>query len=268
VGKPDHFSALFLIAIRLEVIRKKFRPATTILPRMLSTAPHLHTRRPSPTTIEYTVSTKPTLTLPLRLILLATFLVRLVLGFSTILLLYCKWHLSTYSTSPPPPSPPPIAPPLFTSEFIWYAIDTIHFSALGALFTSLAAQIPTLLLLPISGLMAYSTIRRIHTAESLLVLRGLGIQTSTSSTTYLGTASTRFIPTEKIQDILVNEAFRGFEVRYYLVVVVEGEDEVVVVFPRLLPGRAIVERVWRGARGCLYEPENREGVEKEGYVGR
>jgi len=116
--------------------------------------------------------------------------------------------------------------------------------------------------------MAYGTIRRVHTAESLLVLRGLGIQTSTSSTTYLGTASTRFIPTEKIQDILVNEAFRGFEVRYYLVVVVEGEDEVVVVFPRLLPGRAIVERVWRGARGCLYETEKREVVEKEGDVGR
>ena len=84
----------------------------------------------------------------------------------------------------------------------------------------------------------------------------------------MGTASTRFIPTEKIQDILVNEAFRGFEVRYYLVVVVEGEDEVVVVFPRLLPGRVIVERVWRGVRGCLYEPEKREGVEKEGDVGR
>lgn len=105
-------------------------------------------------------------------------------------------------------------------------------------------------------------------SESLLVLRGLGIQTSTPSTTYLGTASTRFIPTEKIQDILVNEAFRGFEVRYYLVVVVEGEDEVVVVFPRLLPGRAIVERVWRGARGCLYEPEKRGVVEREGDVGR
>lgn len=93
-----------------------------------------------------------------------------------------------------------------------------------------------------------------HTTESLLVLRGLGIQTSTSSNTYLGSATTRFIPTEKIQDIFVNEAFRGFEVRYYLVVVVAGEDDVVVVFPRLLPRRHIVEKVWRGARACLYEP--------------
>ncbi|EHK26593.1 putative GPI-15 component of glycosylphosphatidylinositol-N-acetylglucosaminyl transferase complex, partial [Trichoderma virens Gv29-8] len=89
--------------------------------------------------------------------------------------------------------------------------------------------------------------------ESLLVLRGLGVQTSESPGTYLAGAATRFIPTEKIQDILVNEAFRGFEVRYYLVVVVEGEEDVVVVFPGLLPKRKIVETVWRGVRECLYE---------------
>jgi len=69
------------------------------------------------------------------------------------------------------------------------------------------------------------------TEESLLVLRGLGIQTSTSSTTYLSTSTTRFIPTNQIQDIFIHEAFKGFEVRFYLAVVVEGEGEVVVVFP-------------------------------------
>lgn len=31
----------------------------------------------------------------------------------------------------------------------------------------------------------------------------------------------------------------------------EGEKDVVVVFPRLLPGRRVVETVWRGARGAL-----------------
>lgn len=117
-------------------------------------------------------------------------------------------------------------------------------------------------------MVAYGIVLRIHTSESLLVLRGLGIQTSTSSTTYLGTASTRFIPTEKIQDILVNEAFRRFEVRYYLIVVVQGEDEVVVVFPKLLPSRDIVERVWRGARRCLYEPEKGAGLGKDGEITR
>ncbi|KAF4584446.1 phosphatidylinositol N-acetylglucosaminyltransferase [Ophiocordyceps camponoti-floridani] len=92
-----------------------------------------------------------------------------------------------------------------------------------------------------------------HARESLLVLRGLGVQTTEQSSSYLTRPATRFIPTEKIQDIFINEAFRGFQVRYYLVVVVEAEPDVVVVFPGLLPPRHIVEAVWRGTRECLYE---------------
>ena len=34
-----------------------------------------------------------------------------------------------------------------------------------------------------------------------------------------------------IQDIFIHEAFKGFEVRFYLAIVVEGEEDVVVVFP-------------------------------------
>lgn len=63
------------------------------------------------------------------------------------------------------------------------------------------------------------------------MLRTLGIQTSTTSSTYLSTSTMRFIPTSQIQDIFIHEAFKGFEIRYYLAVVVEGEPEVVVVFP-------------------------------------
>lgn len=36
-------------------------------------------------------------------------------------------------------------------------------------------------------------------------------------------------------------------------IVVEGEENVVVVFPKLLPRRKTLEVVWRGARGCLWE---------------
>lgn len=67
--------------------------------------------------------------------------------------------------------------------------------------------------------------------ESLLVIRGLGVQTSTSSSMYWSSATTRFIPTTQIQDIVIHEAFKGFEVRFYLAIIVEGEPEVVVVFP-------------------------------------
>lgn len=70
--------------------------------------------------------------------------------------------------------------------------------------------------------------------------------------------STRFIPTSQIQDIFIHEAFRGFEVRFYLAVVVEGEAEAVVVFPRLLPRRLALEKVWRGARQVLWSSEDSE----------
>jgi len=58
-----------------------------------------------------------------------------------------------------------------------------------------------------------------------------------------------------IQDIFIHEAFKGFEVKFYLAIVVKGEEDVVVVFPVLLPRRAILEEVWRGARNCLWERE-------------
>ena len=123
--------------------------------------------------------------------------------------------------------------------------------------------VPVTILIPVSLLILYPLTLRLSTTESLLVLRGLGLQTTTSSPSYLSTPTTRFIPMEKIQDVFVNEAFRGFEVRYLLVVVVEGEEELVVVFPRLLPGRKIVEVVWRGVRGCL-EPGRGKGKGERG----
>lgn len=73
--------------------------------------------------------------------------------------------------------------------------------------------------------------RRSYKEETLLVVRGLGVQTSTSSSSYLLTSTTRFIPTTAIQDIFIHEAFIGFTVRYYLSIVVENEAQVVVVFP-------------------------------------
>ena len=78
------------------------------------------------------------------------------------------------------------------------------------------------------------------TEESLLVLQGLGVQTSTSSSFFLLSPTTTFIPTTQIQDIVINEAFKGFEVRFYLAIIVIGAPEVVVVFPvRVFTGDCI-----------------------------
>lgn len=351
---------------------------------MLTTAPHLHVRRPSPTTAEFTVTTCPPLTLSVRLLLGILFLVRVLLGLSVLLLLHSSWtvvpqhqhqHHAYYgrgggggsstgaiggqhhqqlllqsfpnataamdddsvvdavdavaTTATATPSSvheynnyhghqrqqqqhqyetihptarddetaavvAVVAPPaevpetqqvvmlqrpdtLWTIAWAPYLLQEIHASPPGQLITTLAQRtLPPSLVFPLCLLLLYLTTQRIHTTESLLVLRGLGIQTSSTGGNYLhhwpfeGGKKTRFIPTEKIRDVLINEAFRGFGVRYYLVVVVDGEEDVVVVFPSLLPRRAVVETVWRGVRGCLWEPQDGVGMASggNGVIGR
>ncbi|KAH8899618.1 hypothetical protein GQ53DRAFT_318310 [Thozetella sp. PMI_491] len=232
---------------------------------MLTTEPHLHIRRPSPTTAEFTVTTCPPLAIPVRLALLGVLLARIALILSSLLLLYSKYALSPFAA---PIGPFATAPALFSDDFIWYAIWLAHTSPLGEAFTALAAAAPAWTIVAVCGGALYGALQRIHTTESLLVLRGLGIQTASTGTTVLGSLwggpRTRFIPTEKIRDVLINEAPRGFVIQYYLVVVVDGEEDVVVVFPKLLPRRKIVEAVWRGVKGCLYESDGLKGVGEKG----
>ncbi|KAM0429020.1 hypothetical protein ACHAPT_006824 [Fusarium lateritium] len=207
---------------------------------MLSTSPRLRIRHPSPTTAEFTVTTLRPIPPALHtLIHLSRFLVAVFV----LVLLYARLTLS------------PLLPavPSLLKDFIPCA----RLQAPASVAT-LAEKIPVSVLVPASVAVLWLLSRRGYACESILVMRGLGVQTSSCPGSHLAGTATRFIPTEKIQDILVNEAFLGFEVRYYLVVVVEGEEDVVVVFPGLLPRRKIVEEVWRGVRRCLYESRGEE----------
>ncbi|KAI0832967.1 GPI-GlcNAc transferase complex, PIG-H component-domain-containing protein [Hypoxylon sp. FL0890] len=253
---------------------------------MLTTAPYLRTRRPSPTTAEFIVSTLPPPTWPLRITLTAIYLLRLVLALGILLLLYSALAQGPYASTAAPvdsavltsPSLTPLeiaainstatysasgsdsasisgdaSPSLLSFAYIQQALHALLHSRIGLLFSSLAAAIPAWVLIPTSLFILYLLSLRIGAEERLLVLRGLGIQTSSSSSTIFGSLNTRFIPTDKIQDIFINELFRGFEVRHVLIVIVEGEEHVVVVFPKLLPRPYILEKVWRGVRECLYD---------------
>ncbi|KAI1369029.1 GPI-GlcNAc transferase complex, PIG-H component-domain-containing protein [Xylaria arbuscula] len=227
---------------------------------MLTTTPYLRIRRPSPTAAEFTVSTLPQLTPALRLTLYAVYVLRGVLSGLILLFLYATWALSPYGSFPSPSSSSSTysSPSQFLSPT--NLLSALLASRPGTLATHLATQSDPRLAVPLCVVALYALTRRLYTEESLLVLRGLGIQTrSTKGNILAGRATTRFIPTEKIQDVLVNEAFLGFEVRSCLVVVVEGEPDVVVVFPKLLPRARVVERVWRGVRECLYEQGARNG---------
>ncbi|KAG8417710.1 hypothetical protein J3459_006393 [Metarhizium acridum] len=223
---------------------------------MITATPRLRVRRPSPTTAEFTVTTLPPRTLSLRILRLLLLLARILLTLTTALLLYGRWSSCPLAASQSSAAARP--PSLLSLQGIWFVLDSYTRSSTGQSLARVAASIPLGLLLPGAIVALYMLSLRLHSHESLLVLRGLGVQTTESPSTYLASPATRFIPTEKIQDIFVNEAFIGFEVRYYLVVVVEGEEDVVIVFPGLLPKRKIVETVWRGARECLYEAPKRD----------
>ncbi|PPJ54429.1 hypothetical protein CBER1_07359 [Cercospora berteroae] len=204
----------------------------------------LTTRRPTETTVLYTVSTQSanktiisrlgtTISLSLRILAGLLIFASLVLEYNQVLKKQDEWKNTGNS----------LVSFIVHSPFGQVA-KYLFFDSLSGPWR-LAIYLITFLLI----------FRRGHTEESLLVIRGLGVQTTTSSPNYLWTNSTRFIPTSLIQDIFIYEAFKGFEVRYYLSIVVEGEEDVVVVFPSILPRRELLEQVWRGARACLYEPK-------------
>ncbi|KAI0181540.1 GPI-GlcNAc transferase complex, PIG-H component-domain-containing protein [Hypoxylon sp. FL1284] len=244
---------------------------------MLTTAPYLRTRRPSPTTAEFIVTTLPPMTIPLRLALAAAYLLRLIAALAVLLLLFAAWF-----RPPSPPttssSPPIIDPssPSSTFSFLLPALARLHdlltqllHSRPGAPLAVVAAALPPWALTPAAGAALRALSRRIGEEERLLVLRGLGVQTSTGGRSVLQPVRTRFIPTDRVADVLVAEGFRGFGVRHYLAVAVRGgadgddkhrgsgggdEDRLVVVFPTLLPRLPDLVRVLAGARECLYGP--------------
>ena len=188
---------------------------------MLTTRPHLTVLRPSSTTISYTVSTSlPLQSIPSYVIHWLVLAIRLIIGSFTFSALFVKYFNVT---------------PSFLDRFWKSIVNVPWIYAVPILFGALFLVLRRFHTGTWSFLICSQILSHEHSCtiaeESLLVIRSLGIQTSSISPYYLLPATTRFIPTSQVRDIFIHEAFRGFEVRYYLAVVVEGEAEVVVVFP-------------------------------------
>lgn len=207
---------------------------------------HLYVRRPSPTTVCFTVSNAPSRqTWSAKLAFAVEILLRAV--FFVLVLMTDAAKLRHF-----------VSPDfdILQGRIDWTA-------GVGGMAARLADRYHWSVIAGASALLIYAVWRRrytgkhpacsyrasgtdlrvLSTEESLLVIRGLGVQTSTSSSMYWSGATTRFIPTTRIQDILIHEAFKGFEVRFYLAIIVEGEPEVVVVFPVYPPlGHCDVQR--------------------------
>lgn len=201
---------------------------------------HLSILRPSPTTISFTVSTRsPHQCLAFQTLHYLLLLLRLILFASTMTILAAKYvdsapsYLETLSVRVAPISWLYILPAAFATLFVVFRRFHTGIPPSSLHVPSPSPQSPT----TTPELTPQPTT---PTEESLLTLSTLGIQTSTLSPSYLLPATVRFIPTSSIRDIFIHEAFRGFEVRYYLAVVVEGEGRVVVVFP--VCGNSILRR--------------------------
>ncbi|GME28469.1 Phosphatidylinositol n-acetylglucosaminyltransferase protein [Neofusicoccum parvum] len=184
-----------------------------------STPPNLHVSRPTSTTISFTVTTRPVAdTVPKKALLYFSHAVRLALGVLILALLWTRWR----SFFPLDDGDDDYK----ESWERWFLTNRV------SVVVAWAAEQVDWRALAVGGAAGlWAVVRRGYTEESLLVLRGLGVQTSSSSPTYLSTATTRFIPTASIQDIFIHEAFKGFEVKFYLAIVVKGEEDTVVVFP-------------------------------------
>ena len=199
-----------------------YRVGRSFVGLMPSIRPHLTILRPSSTTVSFTVSTSsPSQSFASLVTIWLLSGLRVLLAALTLLILAAKYlHLhSSYLAC------------IFNGLDLvpWPYVCTSAAVALFLVFRRFHTGMLSNNNHPTSNY--YDLFSFLSPEENLLALRTLGIQTRSVSPYYLLPATTRFIPTSQVRDIFVHEAFRGFEVRYYLAIVVEGEAEVVVVFP-------------------------------------
>jgi phosphatidylinositol glycan class H protein len=167
-------------------------------------------KRPTPTTVSYTVSTRSEpRTFAAQLTNAISIMLRLAAGVLILLALLHEHHAVFAGT-------------------IYSLPSKLH--ALLPVLPAIATLPPALRIGAYASVL-WLVFRKGYTSESLLVVRGLGVQTATAGSSFLWGGSTRFIAASAVQDVFIHEAFRGFEVRFYLCIVVEGEEGVVVVFP-------------------------------------
>ncbi|KAK5325129.1 hypothetical protein LTR93_004606 [Exophiala xenobiotica] len=180
---------------------------------------YLEVYLPSPTTVSFTVTTRrPQSSSKLRF-RLGTFLRHAF----RILLVYCALAVNIAKARDLVS---------LSSKAVQHYLNTcLQLSPGSSLIEPFAQRTEWWILAPLSLIVVYLCLKRDYVEESLLVLQGLGIQTSTSSGYFFTAPTTTFIPTAQIQDIVIHEAFKGLGVRFYLAVIVEGGTEVVVVFP-------------------------------------
>ncbi|KAJ2702445.1 hypothetical protein FB645_004264 [Coemansia sp. IMI 203386] len=87
--------------------------------------------------------------------------------------------------------------------------------------------------------------------ESLIVIRNVGIQTE--AVTLAGFRSVRSFELPHIEDIVIHEALQLFEYRYYMAILPrDPKNNIVIMFPHLLPRLGGLLPVYHGSRHLLF----------------
>ena len=84
--------------------------------------------------------------------------------------------------------------------------------------------------------------------ESVLLMPDLGIQQSKQ--TILKT-TTKFIPIQEIDNIMIIEGIHHFQVKYFLALLIKNEPKLVVLFPESRPRLHLLERIFYHANVVL-----------------
>jgi len=144
---------------------------------------------------------------------------------------------------------------------LWSLVDLLSIAALGA---TVLFQLVVLQRVAIDWMLIGSALpalgcalskRAIVREESVLVVHDLGIQLK--KTFWSGNEKVTFIDKNQIKDVIINEGITMCQVIYYMAVIVEGKQNMVLAFEHLFPKLNMLTDIYRGVRAVMYsEPEN------------
>jgi len=141
------------------------------------------------------------------------------------------------------------------SDLPW--VDAFSVILVGLLWPSVKGNAALMVATGIClGLLIYWKVTQVLW-ESVLVLPPYGIQLETHrglpSLPFF--VSRRFIPLTEVQDVLINEGLRRWDVRYYLAVLYsprQGEQRLEVAYENMLPRFPVLNMVYHGIHECLH----------------
>ena len=87
------------------------------------------------------------------------------------------------------------------------------------------------------------------TEESLVVMRGLGVELRTRYRS--GSERHRFLQHAEIADVIINEGITFQRVIFYMAFVVHDADRLVLAFEHLRPKLPVLQQIYSGAREVL-----------------